>query len=38
MSEIEKEVTRYMITTDSSSTEAVESGKSLVESKYNSCL
>ncbi|GAA5803787.1 Dos2-interacting transcription regulator of RNA-Pol-II-domain-containing protein [Helicostylum pulchrum] len=31
MSEIEKEVTRYMITTDSSSTEAVESGKSLVE-------
>lgn len=34
MSKIEKEVTKYMITTDSGSAEALESNKNLVESKY----
>lgn len=34
MSTIEKEVTKYMITTDSGSAEALEAAKSLVQSNY----
>jgi hypothetical protein len=34
MTTIEKEVTKYMITTDSGSAEAIEAAKSLVQSKY----
>lgn len=38
MSALEKEVTKYMITTDSGSAEAIEAAKNLVKSMHNAIV